>query len=373
MIRLISRIAKKLHINYILYTILSPFYHERITCDKLSVDEARLLINRFSPSPTGSSLKVMQQPSTKEFTLQVIVPVYKTEKYVERCIDSALASCRRHSMIITVINDGSPDNAGEILKKYANNKRVDIITQENRGFSGARNRGLEQMRGRYITFLDSDDELAHDALDKLLDQVQSNDLDIIEGSFEIISDLGRKIRNEMHDDIALCSSDKFFGYACGKIFNSHLFEKVQFPKGYWFEDSIMMFLIFPMCRRASTSSTILYRYRMNPKSISHTAARSAKILDTFYITERLLEDREMLGIRNDDSFQPQILYQIKGNCSRIASYGNKQINHAIFTLQAELYNRLFAAYDNIPTTLTHLDKALRKNDYKAYYLASHLL
>ena len=89
--------------------------------------------------------------------ISVIVPVYKVEKYLERCIDSILAQTFNDFEVICV-NDGSPDKCGKILEKYAKkDKRIKVITQKNQGSSQARNNGMKKAKGKYIYFLDSDD------------------------------------------------------------------------------------------------------------------------------------------------------------------------------------------------------------------------
>lgn len=372
MFNMIFRIAKKLHINQIVLWCFSPFWHSHVSCDDNAVRKAREILTSITPPSHSNSLRSNLLHRDHKFQLQIIVPVYNSELYIEKCIDSALCSCRRHSMIITIINDGSTDNSGEILKKYENNPCVEVITQENRGHSGARNRGLKQIQGRYITFLDSDDELLPDALDKLLDIVQNKPTDILEASYEIFYDEHNIVKKFTHIDGKCDNTDKLYGFPWGKIIDSSLLEKVHFPEGFWFEDSIMRFLIYPMSKSAYTSSILLYRYRRNPKGITATAKSSPKVVDSFYITEQLLKDRISLGLKNDADLQPVILRQIRINYLRIASYGNEEINKHIFVLTVNMYKHYFNTYNNVPHSWRPLDKALRTNDYKAYKLACQL-
>ena len=131
------RLVCKAKAGRILHAALFPFFHEYIVYGDEIVNKARQTINEvISNFPNGSCLKSDNTSPTDEFELQVIIPVYNAEKFVERCIESALSSCQRHSMIITVVNDGSSDRSGEILKKFDGNPHVEIITQENRAFRG---------------------------------------------------------------------------------------------------------------------------------------------------------------------------------------------------------------------------------------------
>lgn len=370
MFNMIFRIAKRLHINQTVLWCLSLFGHSYVSCDDNAVRKAREILNSITPH--GNSLNSSPLHQNHEYQLQIIVPVYNSEQYIGKCIDSALSSCRRHRMIITIINDGSTDNSGKILKRYENNPKVEVINQENRGHSGARNRGLDQIRGRYITFLNSDDELIPDALDMLLDTAMSKETDILEGSYEIFYNGHNAVKKFIHVDEKCVSTDKLYGFPWGKIIKSSLFEKVKFPEGYWFEDTIMRFLIYPLSKSSYTSSTLLYRYRRNPKGITATAKSSPKVIDSFYITEQLLKDRISLGLKNDADLQPVILRQIRINYLRIASYGNEEINKHTFVLTVNMYKHYFNTYNNVPHSWRPLDKALRTNDYKAYKLACQL-
>ena len=95
----------------------------------------------------------------EKFILSVIIPVYNVEKYLRKCVDSVLAQDIA-DMEVILIDDGSPDNCGAICDEYAEkDTRVKVIHKEHEGLSSARNAGLDIARGKYITFVDSDDYL----------------------------------------------------------------------------------------------------------------------------------------------------------------------------------------------------------------------
>ena len=91
--------------------------------------------------------------------ISVIIPVYNTEKYLGRCIDSIL-NCTVNDFEVILINDGSTDRSGEICRRYCGkDSRVKLYDQENAGVSAARNKGIEVSRGEWIIFVDSDDTI----------------------------------------------------------------------------------------------------------------------------------------------------------------------------------------------------------------------
>ena len=95
----------------------------------------------------------------KRIIVSIIVPIYNTEKYLRKCVDSILKQTYENLEVI-LVNDGSPDNSLEICREYERlDSRVKVINKKNGGLSSARNAGLEICTGKYITFVDSDDYL----------------------------------------------------------------------------------------------------------------------------------------------------------------------------------------------------------------------
>lgn len=106
-----------------------------------------------------------------EELISVVVPIYNVEKYLQKCIDSILAQTYRHLEII-LVDDGSPDNCGAICDNYAQEDgRVLVIHKKNGGLSSARNAGLEIAKGELIVFIDSDDWIDANYIEKLYDDI----------------------------------------------------------------------------------------------------------------------------------------------------------------------------------------------------------
>ncbi|WP_339624130.1 glycosyltransferase [uncultured Winogradskyella sp.] len=115
-----------------------------------------------------------------EHKVTVIVPVYKVEAYLHRCIDSIINQTYKNLEII-LVDDGSPDKCGDICEEYATkDDRIIVIHQKNQGLSCARNTGLDIASGTYISHVDSDDHMATTMIEKLLSCILEFDLDIVE-------------------------------------------------------------------------------------------------------------------------------------------------------------------------------------------------
>lgn len=131
--------------------------------------------------------------------VSVIVPVYNSKKYLCRCIESIINQSYKNIEII-LINDGSTDNSGRVCDKYAeNDKRIKVIHIKNSGPAFARNKGIENSRGEFIFFVDSDDFIKNNALDLLIENYRQTKADIIVGDF-----------NKIQDDISDSGHDRFF-------------------------------------------------------------------------------------------------------------------------------------------------------------------
>lgn len=234
----ILKLCKISKINFITHWIL--YLIESLT--NKQIDSQKILTN-ISPDPKNSCL--CQNEINSKFDLQIIVPVYNVEQYIQECIDSILKQRTHYSYLITIINDGSPDNSRNILRRYESLDNVIIIDQENKGLSGARNKALEHIFGKYVIFVDSDDKLADGAIETLLNAANTMHADIVEGG-AIYFNNKKIIKNVSPipgEHLQLLS-----GFPWGKVIHSELLRQVHFPEGYWFEDTIFFFLLFDMAQ-----------------------------------------------------------------------------------------------------------------------------
>jgi glycosyltransferase involved in cell wall biosynthesis len=124
----------------------------------------------------------------KQPLISIIVPVYKVEKFLSKCVDSILNQTYRNIEII-LIDDGSPDNSPAICDEYAEkDNRIKVIHQRNAGLAGARNAGLAICRGEYIAFVDSDDYIEPNMMEAMLNAAVNNDCDIVRCNCATIKD-----------------------------------------------------------------------------------------------------------------------------------------------------------------------------------------
>lgn len=356
--RVIKKLVKIFRINKFVFAIKKIFSSEKVYD---TVEQARAILESFSSCPQGKSI-TKNNIVDYEYDLQIIIPAYNVEKYVEECLNSILQQKTKYSYKVVVVNDGSIDKTKEILERFSNNSNVDIIHQANKGFSGARNRGLEIIRSRYIAFVDSDDKLAPNAIENLLNTAISCKADIVEGGFyRLDNKLYLGYKHKKFEKVNAVKELK--GYPCGKVFKSELFKNIQFPEDFWFEDSIGAFLIYPQALNSYIIPEIVYIYRNNPKSISHTAPLKKKCIDTYWVTELLLKERQALNIVNSEIVFENFLKQVILNYKRTKKMPI-EIQKSIFICTKDLLNKYFTQCSAKP--FNALVSSLKNADFGTY-------
>ena len=240
-----------------------------------------------------------------------------------------------------------------------------IIHQENRGLSGARNTGLLHTGAKYVMFLDSDDCLAPVAVEKLVSVFERETIDIVSGSYSNFRGVRFLRKDHLQKEGAADSELDFAGHAWGKLYRRELFEKVQFPEKYWFEDSLMHQIVFPQARKLYGIRNIVYLRRINPASITQNAAGNPKSLDSLWVTLRLMEDREKLGIPKTPVYYRYLLRQARINHIRLREM-SREIREAAFTVMAGRLQQAFPDGDAASTEEEALEKAVKSMDFELF-------
>jgi glycosyltransferase involved in cell wall biosynthesis len=182
--------------------------------------------------------------------ISVIIPVYKVEQYIHKCVDSVIGQSYKNLEII-LVDDGSPDNCGRILDEYAReDARVRVIHQANLGLSMARNAGLSAAKGDYIAFVDSDDYILEGMYADLLRLAKEHDADIVVSDYYEITGAGRKKvclesnSEECLNKLAieeirrLTLLDKLPPSVCIRLYKAGAVKNLGFCPGVYFEDLI---------------------------------------------------------------------------------------------------------------------------------------
>ena len=209
--------------------------------------------------------------------ISVIIPVYKVEKYLCRCVDSVLEQTYTNMEII-LVDDGSPDNCPVMCDEYARqDSRVKVIHQENAGLSGARNAGIDMAQGQWLAFVDSDDYLTADFLERLYQACVDTGSSLSVCRWEYVR--GETIPEHGTGETRVYTGREmlanlyvpdgaYFVVAWNKLYRKELFEDIRYPLGIIHEDEATTYRIYDKVKKAAYVDRSLYGYFVTPVSIT---------------------------------------------------------------------------------------------------------
>lgn len=231
--------------------------------------------------------------------ISVVIPIYKVEKYLPTCLDSIVGQTYRNLEII-LVDDASPDGCGEICDRYgAADSRIRIVHKEkNGGLSEARNTGMEVASGKYLFFVDSDDWLAEDALEKLYGGLKRYGTDCCVGACVTMleDETGEmKASRETHKGERCETSKEAMEHvllagssACNRLYKREMLEGLRFPQGRINEDEPFVLCLYERMERIAFLDCETYFYRKRKNSIT-TSDFSVKKVDCVYNSRDNLE------------------------------------------------------------------------------------
>ena len=302
--------------------------------------------------------------------ISVIIPVYNVEKYLEECLNSVCNQSFEDIEIICV-NDGSADSSLDILNDYAKrDDRIKIISQPNQGLGAARNAGLRHVNGNYIYFLDSDDYIELDTLEKLYNNALSNNSDMVLFKLKKVDDFKnvhkRGVPFRIDDIFGDIDYDDFtFTYrdvkrhvmnssfsACLKLYKKEFVDKLDFsfPVGLNFEDVPVHVKVMIEAERLSFVPESLYNYRSNPNSILNSSANGFDIFSVIDLVEDYLKQNNYY-----DEFENEF---IKFKITQILQYLKTEKSEDYFNKTKEEFLKIKIKDE----------KTLRKNIINEYNL-----
>lgn len=339
-------------------TFCAPLFH---STSSMETEAAKKLLTDCAAKPQGTCISRNQMIDIR-CDLQIVVPAYNVEQYLQSCMESILSQKTKYTFHVVLVDDGAKDNTPEICDRYADDPRVTVIHQKNRGLSGARNIGLQELFGKYILLVDSDDVLCEGAIEGLLDTAFRYDCDLVEGGAYYLFDSGRTIMHRYdHDRQVANPFDEIHGHAWGKLYRRELFADLCFPEGYWYEDSVLSFLIFSLAKKIYVCEQMAYAYRINESGIVKTSVGKPRAVETYWITEQLLAERAQRGLSMDKQFFSFMLLQIRLNQLRVKDL-SEEIQEAVFVLTCDLLKQYFTE-SVMEGKEKNLIRALKEKDF----------
>lgn len=274
--------------------------------------------------------------------ITVIVPVYNVENYLRKCLDSIITQTYKNIEIV-VVNDGSTDASGEICKEFAEmDHRITYIEQENAGLSAARDTGLNNMSGNYVTFVDSDDWIELDYVETLYKKITEYQADIAVGNYYSFNEsegmfyfniLGDSYYEKVYDNVSifenLYETQEMRSFALisawGKLYKARLFEQLRFDMGKLGEDGYLNQKVYLLSEKVIYLNKSLYAYRIRKGSLSNGQASGLSDTATykeFEMKQRLLNqllrqessEKKAIVLAANYAYVDQVLTTIKSIC-----------------------------------------------------------
>lgn len=272
--------------------------------------------------------------------ISVIIPIYKVEQYLKRCIDSVLGQTYKNLEIV-LVDDGSPDGCGKICDEYAAiDNRVKVIHKKNGGLSDSRNVGIEISQGEYIAFIDSDDWIHKKYFEELYNLLKKSNSDISVCNFIRVSNENIRVDNskqEVYEYSNIEALEQFVGefyvqmvIACGKLYKKDLFKEIRFPVGKLHEDEFTTYKVIFNAKKVILTTAQLYYYWQRQDSIMGVGFNIKGRLD---VIEAFKE--------RGDFFKKMQLEQ----------------------LSSKTYKALFFLYLTVNNQIKELDIAVYKNEF----------
>ncbi len=229
---------------------------------------------------------------SKNDLITVIVPVFRVENYLNRCVDSILCQTYRNIEII-LVDDGSDDACPKICDDYATlDSRVKVIHQKNGGLSDARNTGIAIANGEYLTFIDSDDFVDKDYVEVLYNAIIENHADISICAYQAVYDTGAVLSQATGNIMVLnpketlekmLYQEDFNVSTWAKMYKRKLFDHIRFPKGKIFEDSYTTYKLVLNSDIIACDMQSKYNYMIRSNSIltSHFSKQKLLLVDAY--------------------------------------------------------------------------------------------
>ena len=285
--------------------------------------------------------------------ISVVVPIYKVEKYLKRCIDSILNQSYKDFQLI-LVDDGSPDNCGQICDEYAMiDERIHVIHRENGGLSAARNSGIDWVFNNsfteWITFIDSDDWVYEDCLKLLLEANLCNNtyISVCNSTFAYNDNTQPKSITGFR----ITSPETFWVenqgnavVAWGKLYKTELFRDIRYPEGKIHEDEFTTHKLLFAQKAISVTNDGLYFYYQSPNSITRSKWNEKKLFAFEAYGEQIVFFRKY-GYQNAYKESKKLfVFSIKNHLNQIKQSDDKNKNYRL--LKKQIKNYLFKRYNS---------------------------
>ena len=251
--------------------------------------------------------------------VSVVIPVYNSEKYVEKCIQSVMAQTLPDLEII-IINDGSTDESGRILRELTQkDSRIVLLEQANQGVAAARNQGVEKATGKYITFVDGDDYLQEDYIELMYNLAEKETLDMVICGLTYVDEGGKELNRVIPGVYKRLENEEWtfrVSAVCSHLYRRELWKRydVKFQSGERGEDMPVSLFFAAIRSRINTLPECGYYYVQHASSAIHNFKGLEKYSLPYKGLENTLTRVNKIGIQNSPEFYELFVLRIFATC-----------------------------------------------------------
>lgn len=334
-------------------------FHRNRTSNLMNYNEALQNINTVNKMDKYCLKNKVIKINNSNVDLSIIVPVYNAEIYLKKCLDSLINQNTHYKYEIICVNDGSSDNSLNILSEY---KNIILINQDNKGISNARNIGLNSSMGKYVSFVDNDDYVDNNYVQKLLDAAYEYDADYVKCGYKVIDNNKKEIDSVSLKKEIVHPNDKFNlntfskGYMWGGCYKRNLWVDFCFPEGCWYEDIVKTIYIYDKCSILVNIEDILYIKNEHGNNAAHNVwkTNNIKCLDHIKLVYTINE------LKKDQKINNTFLGNI-GYINELGEYLYKRVHN----LDNYLVKSSFVIASEI--VKEHIIKINKEDSYLLYY------
>lgn len=316
-----------------------------------------------------------------EELISVVIPIYKVELYLERCVQSVLKQTYCNLEII-LVDDGSPDNCPEMCDVYAQqDSRIKVIHKENGGLSDARNVGIDIAKGKYITFIDSDDYVKETYVEYLYKLIKEFGCRMSIALHQVIYESGKIFSWDTTKRLSMSAEkcmerilyhDILDISAWGKLYELSLFKSVRYPKGKLFEDAGTTYKLIVQCDNIACGFESQYYYMIRSNSIV-TGVFNINKLDMIEMTDQMASTLKKVYPNLEDAILRRQVYarfttlrQLVESKERYYDKEKELISYIKKNASMVMHNPKAPKRDKFAIVLACLGAEFFKNSWKLY-------
>lgn len=288
--------------------------------------------------------KSYDEEKEQSVLISIIVPVYKVEEYLDKCVESIVNQTYKNLEII-LVDDGSPDSCGSMCDNWGKkDNRISVLHKKNGGLSDARNAGINVAKGKYIGFVDSDDYIEPRMFELLVNTIEKSSADI-STCFVVTERKENPQKALIYEKIKVLQREEAIidlftknGYvrhaAWNKLYKKEIFDDIKFPVGRLFEDAAVMYKVFDSIKNIAVIKAELYHYVQRAGSICNNYYKKEAVLhrmenamEAFFYFEGRVDLQNAAYVWNATYITELCLCSYNNGDKKTAEYGYRQFKN----------------------------------------------